>query len=92
MHVQWLLHYYNSNVIIHLPVVVVHTILHCVIVAITLLICCRFDPASGTTPIWLDDLRCSYSDTSLAECNSRGVGIHDCSHSEDVAISCLGSA
>ena len=40
-------------------------------------------------PIWLDDLRCTSSDTSLKNCRHSGIGIHNCDHREDVILACL---
>ena len=42
--------------------------------------------------IWLDDVDCSSSDTTLLSCNHRGIGRHNCGHSEDVAVRCSQSA
>ena len=52
---------------------------------------CRFSSASSSTPIWLDDLKCGSFDTRLSQCASNGIGVHDCGHSQDVTLSCLGS-
>ena len=45
-----------------------------------------YGEASGT--IWLDNLVCTGSETSITQCQSKGWGVHNCGHSEDVAISC----
>ena len=47
---------------------------------------CRYP--QGTGSIWLDDVECNSTDVFLANCSHRGFGIHNCVHSEDVAISC----
>jgi len=43
----------------------------------------------GSGQIWLDDVVCSGSESSVGECRHSGWGVHDCSHWEDVAISCV---
>ena len=47
----------------------------------------RYGPGSGR--IWLDDVRCSGRETSVADCGHGGWGIHNCKHGEDVSISCI---
>ncbi|XP_059189061.1 deleted in malignant brain tumors 1 protein [Centropristis striata] len=42
----------------------------------------------GTGQIWLDDLRCSGSESSLRECPHRGLGSHNCGHGEDASVIC----
>ncbi|XP_064617048.1 deleted in malignant brain tumors 1 protein-like [Liolophura sinensis] len=42
----------------------------------------------GTGPIWLDDLRCVGRETTLLDCGSRGLGHHNCHHTEDVGVLC----
>ena len=43
----------------------------------------------GTGPIWLDDVRCTGNERSLAECPHRGWNVHkNCRHADDVSIMC----
>ncbi|XP_016523251.1 putative DMBT1-like protein, partial [Poecilia formosa] len=42
----------------------------------------------GTGQIWLDDVACSGSETSLAMCGHRGFGTHNCEHHEDAGVIC----
>ena len=46
--------------------------------------------SSGTGRVWLDDLRCTTSDTRLVSCSQLTIGTTTCSHSEDIAIFCTG--
>ena len=43
----------------------------------------------GTDPIWLDDLVCAGPEATVPACMSRGWGIHNCSHPEDIGLSCV---
>ena len=43
---------------------------------------------SGDGPIWLDNVSCSGSESSIQECRNRGFGVHNCEHTEDIGIIC----
>ena len=40
-------------------------------------------------PILLDDVTCSSSDNLLLLCSHRGIGAHNCGHTEDVGVTCF---
>ena len=42
----------------------------------------------GTGQIVLDDLRCTGNESRLIDCSHRGLGVHNCSHSEDAGVRC----
>ncbi len=46
-------------------------------------------PGSGT--IWLDQVSCRGTERDIADCPHSSWGSHDCSHSEDVSVRCVGS-
>ena len=48
----------------------------------------RFGAGSGQ--IWLDDVACSGSESSIIYCRHRGWGSHNCGHSEDASVVCSG--
>ena len=49
---------------------------------------CRYQPGQSGQPIFLDDLRCIGSESSLISCPNPGIGVHNCAHSEDVGLMC----
>ena len=44
----------------------------------------------GSGNIFLDDVMCLGSESSLLQCYHRPIGHHDCTHEEDAGVSCLG--
>ena len=48
--------------------------------------CAQYGRGSGR--IWLNGVNCSGVEGSLLSCLHRGIGVHSCSHSEDVGVVC----
>jgi hypothetical protein len=48
-----------------------------------------FTDGSWSGTIWMDDVTCTGTEDRLTECGFRGWGMHNCTHSEDVGVSCL---
>ncbi|NXR77453.1 MARCO protein, partial [Pycnonotus jocosus] len=47
-----------------------------------------FTAPPGTGEIWLDDLSCTGSESTIVDCNRRDWGSHNCSHGEDAGVEC----
>ncbi|XP_070779296.1 galectin-3-binding protein B [Enoplosus armatus] len=46
------------------------------------------DYGEATGPIWLDDMNCKGTENKLFSCVFKSWGVTDCSHKEDVGVSC----
>ena len=67
-----------------------YLILLCVVICRGAMLGNRYGPGSGT--IWLDDVQCEGTESSLDSCQHNGWGDHThCGHSDDVSIACYGS-
>jgi len=44
---------------------------------------------AGCGTIWLDNVQCRGTETNIADCSHRSWGSHDCSHSDDVSVTCV---
>ena len=45
---------------------------------------------AGTGQIWLDELQCVGNEASIEQCLHSGFGVHNCFHSDDVGVKCIG--
>ena len=43
---------------------------------------------SGSGQVWLDNVGCSGSESTIVNCQHRGWGVEDCSHSDDASVVC----
>ena len=42
----------------------------------------------GTSPILMDDVRCTGQEAQITHCPSNPIGDHNCNHGEDVSVRC----
>ena len=42
----------------------------------------------GSGEIWLDDVSCVGTESTIRNCSHGGWGSHDCSHNEDASVNC----
>ncbi|OPJ79781.1 macrophage receptor MARCO [Patagioenas fasciata monilis] len=47
-----------------------------------------FTATAGTGPIWLDDVNCRGSESSIFDCSKSNWGVHNCNHNEDAGLEC----
>ena len=45
---------------------------------------------SGSGPIFLDNVGCIGSESTLLNCVHNGIGVHNCRHTDDVLVRCQG--
>ena len=43
---------------------------------------------SGSGEVWLDNVGCSGSESSIENCSHNGWGVGDCTHKEDASVTC----
>ena len=43
---------------------------------------------SGSGQVWLDNVGCSGSESTIVNCQHRGWGVEDCNHSDDASVVC----
>ena len=47
-----------------------------------------FTNGASTQRIWLDDVRCSGTESTINACPHNAYGTHNCVHAEDVGVRC----
>lgn len=45
---------------------------------------------TGSGPIWFDNVKCFGNESYIWGCGNRGIGTHNCNHTEDVGVKCDG--
>ena len=44
----------------------------------------------GSGPIWYDNVDCVGDETNITQCSHSGIGVHNCTHSQDAGVVCGG--
>ena len=44
----------------------------------------------GSGPIWYGNVDCTGNDTNITQCSHSGIGVHNCTHSQDAGVVCGG--
>ena len=96
-----ILHYYSAWAAIPQywePCMACYELYHCSSITVVLLSC--WIPGAvvytynyfgrGSGGIFLDDVGCGGTESTLLSCNNSGVGVHNCHHSDDAGVRCLG--
>ncbi|XP_071954286.1 scavenger receptor cysteine-rich domain-containing protein DMBT1-like [Antedon mediterranea] len=47
-----------------------------------------YGEGNAASPILLDNVACSGSESNILDCSSNGLNVHDCSHKEDAGVVC----
>ena len=47
---------------------------------------------AGDGPVWLDNVQCHGRESHITDCRHNGWGHHNCSHSDDVSVSCIANS
>ena len=71
--------YFNYTVILRIPISLIGAIAYT---------SAYFGRGSGG--IFLDNVGCSGTESTLLSCYNPGIGVHNCHHSEDAGVRCLG--
>ena len=48
----------------------------------------HFAGANDSVPIWLDEVECVGTETSIVNCLHSNWTVHDCHHSDDAGVAC----
>ena len=72
----------------HIGNIIIIVILSCLVAGIS--IGNNVKSGNSPQPIYLDNVNCIGTETSLLNCSHNGIGRHNCIHSEDAGVVCSG--